>query len=314
MKYAIIIVILISLLILSCSDFTSKPRFEGDVFSIAGLLIAGRFVDLEKPVYVTRSSSIEDFDPMELFVFDATVTIREIDPISGDTLRVFALTPAFHEFKIKYIDPAENLILPEMKYRIEVTVPGYDKTIWAETTVPKQVEPVPDFFGHNVPGEGFSFDPDANSTLTYTTIDARYPLALNTGNEGGAYNFMSEMYCLEPFSTDLEFTTPVFGITNPDESFEDVYNSSGEGPRRIFILGRFTSRPQPDLPGNYLLVRDYAQTFVFYGRYRVSLYIVDDNYYNYSFKPEGYLYGGVRNALGYFGSASGGVMYATIVK
>ncbi|MDP2174066.1 MAG: DUF4249 family protein [Candidatus Cloacimonadaceae bacterium] len=314
MKYAILFTILISLLLTSCSDFTSKPRFEGDVFAIAGFLIAGSSINLEKPVYVTRSASIEDFDPFQLFVFDATVRIHEIDPAEGDTLRTFELAPALHDFMIKYIDPGENLILANHRYRIEVTVPGYDKTIWAETTVPKAVELIPDFYGHNVSGEGFSLDHNLNTTLTYSTIDNRYPLALNTGSEGGAYNFLAELYCLEAFSTDLEFTNPVFGFTYADASMEPVYNSSDGGPRRIKFLGRFTSTPQTGMIGNYLVVQDYALAFVFYGKYRVSAYIVDSNYYNYSFNPEGYLYGGVHNALGYFGSASGGVMYAEVVK
>jgi hypothetical protein len=42
--------------------------------------------------------------------------------------------------------------------------------------------------------------------------------------------------------------------------------------------------------------------------------MLDDNYYSYRSKPEGYYYGGVTNALGCFGSASGGVMYTKIVK
>jgi hypothetical protein len=68
------------------------------------------------------------------------------------------------------------------------------------------------------------------------------------------------------------------------------------------------------MAGNFLVVKDYKQAYVFFGRYRISLYIVDDNYYRYSFMPEGYFHGGVHGGLGYFGSAGGGRMYAKIVK
>jgi hypothetical protein len=71
---------------------------------------------------------------------------------------------------------------------------------------------------------------------------------------------------------------------------------------------------QPEYTDNYIVLRDYRQAFVFFGNYKVSAYITDDNYYRYKYMPEGYLYGGVQNALGYFGSASGSVFYTKVVK
>lgn len=96
--------LLLALLLASCEN-TSGPRFEGDVFTVAGLLKAGQPVNFEYPIYVTRSSAIEDFNPLEIFVYDATVIIRDLDADLE-----FQLTPALHEFKFKYIDLAENII------------------------------------------------------------------------------------------------------------------------------------------------------------------------------------------------------------
>ncbi len=309
MRYFLLVsLILCSLLLVSC-EWTSGPRFEGEVFTLSGLLIAGRPIDRDQPVYLTRSSSIEEFDPWNIFVLDANIRIIDLT----DSLD-FDLVPVPHEFKVKYIDPTETIIQAGHRYRIEVQVPGSDSLIWAETVVTQTVGLETNLWGTYPEGEGYSLDPDTQNTIVYSEVDVGYPIVLNTGGTQGVFNFLAEIYCREEFSTELEFTNPVFGIVHPDESLEPIYNSTGESMRRILFLGRFSSLPQPELPDNYILVRNYSQAIAFFGRYRVSAYVTDDNYYRYTYMPEGYLHGGVHNALGYFGSASGGVMYARIVK
>ena len=41
--------------------------------------MADKPVSLSYPIYITRSSSIEQFDPLELFVWDAEVLIKDLD-------------------------------------------------------------------------------------------------------------------------------------------------------------------------------------------------------------------------------------------
>lgn len=307
-----IIISLLALLLLSgCTDFTAGPRFEGGVYAIAGLLVAGQAISAGYPVYLSRSADIASFDPLDIFVLEADIQIIELD-----TGKSWSLSPmlAIEEFKVKWIDPAQNIIQPEYSYRIQVQVPGYDKLISAETTVPPQAILNPDYYGHNVESEGYSLSEAAMGALAFDEADIRYPLALNTLDKAGTFNFQAELYCLEPFSTDLEFTTPIFGLTHPSENMEDAYSGGGTGFRRISYMGRFASSPKPEHEDNYILLKDYRQAFIFYGRYRASAYIIDNNLYRYNHMPEGYLYGGVHNALGYFGSASGGVMYVKVVK
>jgi hypothetical protein len=310
----IITLFAVMILLSACSDFTSGPRFEGDVYSIAGLLVAGESIDNEHPVYITQSADIESFNPMTIFVTEADVRIIEM--CDEDTMQTWNLSPSIDlaELKVKWIDEAANVIVPEYTYRIEVTIPGFDGTISAQTTVPPAVELNPDYYGHNVAGEGYSFSEDQMGYIVHSESDTRYPLALNTFEQTGTRNVVSELYCLEPFSTDLEFTTPVFGQTNPSEDLEDTYYSPGEGFRRIMIMGMFTPAQLGEHEDNYIVVRNFRQGFIFFGRYRVKVYTTDDNYYKYKYMPEGYLHGGVQNGLGYFGSASGGVMYARVVK
>ncbi|MGC9361406.1 MAG: DUF4249 family protein [Candidatus Syntrophosphaera sp.] len=304
----IFILLPLLLLLVSCEN-TSGPRFEGDVLTLAGLLVADQPVGTEHPVYITRSSAIEDFDPWQIFVPDAQVTLRDLD--TGEDI---PLSPVLHDLKVKYVDPAENPIQPEHTYRIEAQVPGHDGLILAETTVPQSVGLEPDPWNENPPGTGFSFDPQTQNVLPFEDIDSQYPLVVNTFGTQGTFNLYGETYCLEDFSTDLEYTNPIFGNIHPDESDGEFYQTGGRGLRRMTFMNRFATAPLDGLPGSYLHIDNYSSAFLFYGRYRVRVWVIDDNYYNYSFMDEGYLHGGVQGALGYFGSASGGVMYAEIVK
>lgn len=304
---ALLIILLFSL---SACEFTSKPRFEGEVYTVAGLLVAGESISTENPIFVTRSISLEDFDPFELFVEDAEVTVIDLQTNERWELEE-ALDPSRGFI---YVDPQNRIIQPLQSYRLEVRIDGKPELIWAETTVPQAVTPVMDFYQNNPPGTGWSLDPETANTVQYSILDQQYPIVLGTGAQAGDFNFMAEIYCREPFSTDLEWTTPIFGITNLDESLEPIYNSNGQSFRRINVMGIYTSKSQPGMDGNYLVLPDYATSVAFYGRYRVSAYIIDDNYYEYSYRPEGYFYGGINNALGYFGSASGADFYARVVK
>ncbi|HNX38533.1 MAG TPA: DUF4249 family protein [Candidatus Cloacimonadota bacterium] len=320
MKRLILLLILAILLLLTACETTSGPRFRGEVYSVSALLLAGSPIDTAHPVYLTRSSDIDSFDYMELFVPDATITIFELS--ESDTTAILNLTPVLDLGmedptpmpKIKYIDPSAYLIQPGKTYAIQINVPGYAKTITAQTTVPATVTPDEDLYNYNIPGEGYSTDPAVPDSTVFDTLDDRYPLALNTGNYTGKLKMFAEIYCLEPFSTDLEWTIPLFGITHADSSLAWIYNSSGNSMRRISFFSEYLSRYVPEADGNYAVLSDFGQSIAFFGRYRFTIYSIDDNYYNYSYQTDGYLHGGIHNALGYFGSASGGVLFTKVIK
>lgn len=310
-KYVSLIVLIAALLLSSCTKFTAPERFDGEVYSIAGLLVSGQQIDAEHPIYITRSETLADFDPMSLFVTDAVVVIKDITANLQWTLDVY---PDLTAMKIKYVDNGNHIIQPQHRYRIEVQIPGHDGLISAETVVPVAVQLVPDFMQNNIAGEGYSLYSTPMPTIKYNDVDRKYPLAMNTGAYAGPVNFMAEMYCLEEFSTELEFTNPVFGMDHPDAGMEDSYNAGGESIRRIQFIGPYVSKAQEGLADNYLVIKDYRQAFVFYGNYRVTLWAADDNYYRYTYMPEGYFHGGVQGALGFFGSVSGGTLFAKIIK
>jgi len=308
------------LLLLFGCESTSAPRFDGEAYSLTALLVAGSPIDQAHPVYLTRSSNIDSFDYTQLFVFDAVMTVYELS--GTDTTAVLNLSPILDMGledptpmpKIKYIDPSGYVIQAGKTYAIAIDVPGYDKQITARTTVPGLAIPDEDFYNYNVPGEGYSSDPAVMDSTAFDVLDERYPLALNTGDFTGSIYMYVDIYCLEPFSTDLEFTIPIFGITNADSSIAWIYNSSGDSMRRIRFFSQFLSRYEANAGGNYAYLSDFKQAVAFYGRYRFTVYSIDRNFYDYSYQTEGYLHGGVRNALGYFGSASGGTLYTKVIK
>jgi hypothetical protein len=158
-RYLLPFVILISA---SCTKFTAPERFEGEVYSLAGLLVAGKSISVQNPVYITRSTTIEAFDPLSLFVTDAIVTVKDLSNPAQWTLSVYNDSA---EMKVKYIDPADHIIQPEHRYRIEIQIPGHTQLITAETTVPAQAQLIPDYLQNNIPAEGYSLTETPVSTL-----------------------------------------------------------------------------------------------------------------------------------------------------
>ena len=63
-----------------------------------------------------------------------------------------------------------------------------------------------------------------------------------------------------------------------------------------------------------MIDRGYKGAIVFYGRLSITIYNIDDNFYQYLYKPEGYNFGGIQNGIGYFGSVSGSTIYTEVVE
>lgn len=312
------VALILTLFLTACSDFVSPERFTKPHYTLNGILKAGEAISYENPVWIGKSAALSNLNSAELFVSDAVVKILQTST-AGDTMS-FYLAPFIFPIPDSdrqvtfYIDPDLHIIQPEYTYRIEVTIPGYEKPVYAETTVPKAAELIPNFDFTPPDGQGFTLDPaDSTTFIRYPEVDLHYPVTLQV-DDYQSVNYMVELFCREEFSTNLEFTTVFMGQEHPPAELEsNYYQVSGESIRRINIMSRFISKQHTD--GNwYVSLTDYRQAFVFYGRYRVTAYIMDDNYFQYKYMPEGYYYGGVHNALGCFGSASGGVMYTRIAK
>ena len=168
-KILLLLALFAMLLLLSCES-TSGPRFKGEVYSLAALLVAGQPLNEEHPVYLTRSSEIEDFNYLQIFVTDAKITLRDLT--SGQE---FTLQPGMAGILPAYLDPEQRLIEAEHRYRIEARIPGYQPVIWAETTVPQAITLETDVYGNNADGEGYSFDEQTQNQMPFNRIDSDFP-------------------------------------------------------------------------------------------------------------------------------------------
>jgi len=323
-----IAIILLSIFLTSCTDFVSGERFTQPHYTLSALLKSGTTISQENPVYICKIVNLSQLNQPDMYITEATVTITEFQknpaspegtPVYDIQTKQFALQLGMHQldslrFVPCFFDPAGNPIQPDYKYHIEVIIPGYNKVISADTIVPKAAQIIPNFNFTPPAGQGFTTDPaDTITAIPYTQVDRNYPVTIKVDGYQSV-NYMVELYCREEFSTNLEFTTVFMGQEHPTQDVEsNYYQSSGETIRRINIMANFISKQHID--GNwYVSLTDYRQAFIFYGRYQVTAYVLDDNYFKYKYMPEGYYYGGVKNGFGCFGSAGGGVMYTKIVK
>jgi hypothetical protein len=317
-RYYILLISIITLALSACSDFVSPQRFKNDYYTLNAILYADSTISFSHPVWIGKVAKIEDINSAQLFVDNASVRIKET-ATNGDTMSFTLMPVTFPAPDMPsdvtfYIDPLSHVIHQEYTYTITVDIPTDSgvKHLWAETTVPKRADLVPNFGAEPVVGEGYTTDPDDTTmVIPFDEIDANYPVAMRVAGSQ-TVNCLVEVYCREDFDPTLEFTTPMFGQTEAGADMEDQYESAGESVRRINVLNRFYSR---EIDGNwYISLTDYRQCFVFYGRYRVTAIVMDDNYFKSKYMPESYFHGGVHNGFGCFGSASGGVMYTRIVK
>ena len=321
--YLLIGIILSSMLLTACSDLVSPKRFTKTQYTVNALLKSGSSISHENPVTICK---VPGLNLKEVYVLDAIVTIKEYrkNPNSGsesdsyDILTdqfnlVLGANPVDSLFARHYYDPANHLIKPDYRYHLEVTIPGYDKVISADTIVPKAAEIVPNF-GFNPPvGQGYTTDPADNTTsIPYTQVNSNYPVTVKVDSPK-TVNFIVELYCREDFSTELEYTTVVMGKKHPTEADEDEYLAAGDTMRRFMVMSKFIPKLHTD-SNWYVSWTDYRQAYVFYGKYKITALVLDDNYFRYRSMQEGYYHGGVTNALGCFGSASGGTMYTKIAK
>ena len=185
---------------------------------------------------------------------------------------------------------------------------------FAETTVPPVVEINVDY--HELATSDYGFADTLSSelpTIPYDNIDDDFPVyfALNSGDIlYTSYNF----YCLEEFSENLEYTMPFMDFTHLEVEDEEAYNSvMSNNIRESNMIWRY--EPEQDDLGNWFRLDEfYAGGFNYFGRYRFTVYIVDENYYTYRYHSQSYFHGGINGGIGYFGSVTGEDYYTRIIK
>lgn len=298
----------VALLIISCTEFTAPERYTEMSYYLTGILKAGKTVDFENPIIVGKTTSVENVSFGDFFVNGADVTIFEMDNTGTilDSINLSCIPiPLLEDTLFIYVDVnAYLLIEPELTYRIEAII---DTTsfLWAETIVPKTVQIVADSLVTQ--NSGYTTDPNPPiwPEMVFDSIDLDHPIQIITQDDG-SFNLHAEFYCLEEWY-DAEYVFAMEEDTFPED--EEEYESEADGsPRKTTTFYIF----QPT--DNMINFSFYQYAFNFYGRYKVTVSSIDDNYLNYLYRPEGFNHGGINGGVGYFGSAVSHVMYTKVIE
>ncbi len=288
--------IFLSLLFLFGCELTSPQRFDETEYVITGLLYAGEYVTIEHPIYVNRAINAEEGNIMDVFIDSAEVTLYELSP----ERRVRESIALEFGAPFGFYDPDSSMLIKAgYTYRIEATIEG--ERVWAETTVPHNISIITDS----------TFTKDGSDSIypsiDYDNMGSKHPIYLRTYDESPVILYL-EIYCLEDYD-DAEMITD-FG---PPEFDEDDYESLREGSITFTYTPKYHAST-PGLPaGYYVTKKSYYLSIMFGGKHKLTLYSIDENYYNYLYKSEGFYYGGINNGLGYFGSASGDDIFTNVI-
>ncbi len=292
-----LLIFLTILLFGGCDDFTSSARYTKDEYVITGLLYEGFPVQF---IFVGKTISPYTDTYTDMNVPDAQVVIKEF---AGKALRDSIPLVYFQlEDSIGvYIDPsAQKIISAEYTYRIEASI--NETFIFAETEIPQPITFM----------EDTAFTEDSTAVfpqLDIDTADSEHPLVIQTPDDDPV-NLLFRFYCLVDFEDEPQYIIS-FGNQDSPES-EEQYEHPNDGfPRKIEYFGKFL--PSAESGDYFVTESSYSGAIVFYGEYRISIFSLSENYYNYLYKTDGFKHGGIWNGYGYFGAVSGVNVYTEVV-
>ncbi|MCF7913438.1 MAG: hypothetical protein K9M99_13000 [Candidatus Cloacimonetes bacterium] len=302
MKNMWIIIITGAFLLSSCSENTSGSRYPESSYYVSCVLEAQSYVDADKAVKLGSTMDIENARWDLLPVSTAQVTITEFSPAGLQTAIVELV---WNDEARGYIDEDhEMLIRPEYCYHLQiVTIDG--KLIEADTSVPMAINVLGDSQCNPAPAWAFDEPADDWLSLPADIADSQHPVQIVTQNDE-EFNLYTEFWCYEDY-TEAEYIYPEDDQNFPADD-EEYMGSSQQYPRRSMSF--YMYQPENRLV-NY---NSYQGQMKFYGRTRMEVYSIDDNYINYLYKSEGYMSGGIKGGIGVFGSRCGRKLYTRVVK
>ena len=279
----------------SCMDNTSGMRFENDYIVVAGSIYAGEYVVLERPIIIGKTQNLTNVNRFDLIEKYAEVTLEELETNEQVKLEFLGMG---------YIDKNQKLIIKEGKtYRLTVKVD--EDEVWAETTVPFDFELI-DI------QDSYTFDSNKNNfpNIPHSEIDMKHPLKIKVPFRNET-RIRVEYYCLEEFENAF-FVSPFSDYlgAQPNDRAEYEGNDYDPGWRKNIELSSLY--PNED---NIMNLPFHQFQFWFYGNHKITIEIVDENYFRYNYKSQGYFYGGVsKGGIGYFGSAVSKAVYTKVIK
>lgn len=296
--------LIIFFLIISCTDFTSEKRFNEDYIVITGMIYSNKPITMENPIFVGTTADINNLDIESLAVKSAVVYILDLKNNIKHYLSFDHNMPDSaliqEQLKIGFYDTLEEFIpVSGNSYRIVVKI--NTDSVYAETTIPK------DFITE--PNEKFIDNENTEiPLLEYHQID-NYPIQLKLNN-CDELPILMEYYCLEEWYNAYWISEN--DLKETPKSPNHYENTLNGAPRLKSQLSTYS----PTIINDEYIIKlaSKMSDYTFYGKHRIRVAIVDENYYNYKFKSTGYFHGGVINGVGYFGSATRYTLYTNIVN
>jgi hypothetical protein len=289
---AAVSLVLLSMLLSGCDKNPTEIALKYD-YSLYAYLKVGETINADNPVTIKLLlDPYKPFNEQDLGVENAVVNLYLED---SDDLQYTLV----HHSNGKYIAlaDAELIIEPAKKYSIEIDIEGH--RITASTLTPALTE-----FSNNVmSSDSLDTTPATIDSLRANPLKISCPL-------GESRIVYIETYCLEEYS-NARYIYPFWGNDYPadQEAYENPANGS---PRRLSAIGIYSSKESIDAENIH--ITDYDALFFFYGKNRLSVYAVDENYYKSIYNTNGWESGGVTGAYGVFASGMGATFYTTIIE
>lgn len=259
-------------LLAGCGPAPTRPVFIEET-TLFGTLFVGEPLSQGNAIVLMRTRPVDEpYSLDQAAVRGAVVRLRDVD---ADSTYALSMGQAG-----RYANPTVT-IQPRTTY--ELTVQDGTHTLTATTTTPAlfrvSAEPVA------VPG-----------TMVHAEIAGRWPIVLN-GPDPEQIMLM-DSYCLELYQ-NAHYVNPIGTHDTPKDDKE--YGGAQTPPRNTFFFFRLGDLP-PD-PAGYRL-GFYGDMMQFYGRYKLGLFAIDTNYYNFLYRDQPETHGGVVGGIGVFGSAA----------
>ncbi len=301
-KKLIIITIALSLLLITACAKDPTNINTKYKYSVYAYLKAGEILTADNPVYIKKVISPQSPD-MNPTVENAVAYIAYKTP-EGLSLQISLKHIGdgkyiFESGDIEFVNyMAETGFLPNVTYNLVVDIQG--EIITAKTTIP-------DIHPNDIFSDSLSTTPMIKTPVSIANNETNINNAIRINcPPDSTKQIYVETYCLEPW-TNAWYVDVYGGIEKPEKEteYEDPVTHQ---PRKI----AFTQKYLP-IPGmNQIVISNYSYLFVFYGDYRLTCYVIDDNYYTYSYKPQGWEHGGIVGGYGVFGSIAGKQFYVHV--
>ncbi len=308
MRNLIYIFLTLAFLAAGCSNEGDNPDFQEEI-AVFGYLFVGEAINPDNAIYISKTTPLEvEFEPNTTGVIsDAFVTLQKegsTDPVVLDEVP---------DHPGHYYN--SNIII-EAQTRYDLYIEAEGKTITSQTLTPYPMEVVEEPIG--IPASLIYYDngelcptdtiPDS-MTMVYDNIPDYHRVAFTCPDPSEEQICMVDVYCLEKVR-DARYIYVLNDHDRPDDSDEYEGNGNDE-PRHISGLLRLKHFDQE---GDNYIFDWYGGMIVFWGRYELGFYTIDENYYNFLYREYPERKSGIEGGIGVFGSASRSTYYVKIVE